>query len=932
MRWWRGSLQAVGLGTQFATVVFMNLETSLMHTGSSAAGASAVITPALIALGAAPRTKQEAIRAAGALLVQAGCVDAAYVDSLLAREQEANTYLGSGVAIPHGQAAMRHLIRRTGVAVLQVPQGVQWGETSSAKVRLVLAIAADSQEHLALLRRLTRLLQDDVTIEHLSTTGDVSAILAAFEQPIEPSGAVQAQALDFEQGFDFKLDYPNGLHARPAQRWVQALAPFSAQVRVRLDTEVADARRLMALLQLGAGAGAKLRVSAQGADAVQALAALQATMLSLSAAEAAEAHAATIARAVASVSGSSTSTLSPCWQPISTTARCLRGVGASPGLAVGIVQRVGAAAEMLDAHVADTPESSLGAAADALHTALECARAQLLELAAQTDARLGVGKESIKGQSKGDIFRAQAQLLADAALLESSCALISQGHGVAWSWQCSVRDAANKLAAVDNPVLAARAADLRDVGARVLAVLQQGGANATVEPIPRTGQWADFGQVERVEAAAGLRPVIVALDLAPSDTAALDVAHTAALCTAQGGPSAHTAILARTLGLPAVVAVGEGLLELPEGERLIIDGDAGCVYFHLSDADIDSAQAAIVAASVAAQALQTLARENATTACGTRVEVAANLTRADQVEAALAAGAQGVGLMRTEFLYLEREHAPSEQEQYTAYRNMLQALAGKPLIVRTLDIGGDKRVPYLGLPKEENPFLGVRGTRLLLRRADLLHTQLRAIYRAARDAQCGAAQLSIMFPMITSVEEITAVKAACERVRCELQAESAVNVPPSPPVPELPLGIMVEVPAAAVMADQLAMHVDFFSIGTNDLTQYVLAMDRQHPELAAQADSLHPAVLRMVAQTVQGAAAATAAGHPCWVGVCGGMAGDALGASILVGLGVKELSMSPRDIARVKATLRGRSLEQLQTLANNALRCADATCVRELVG
>ena len=299
----------------------------------------------------------------------------------------------------------------------------------------------------------------------------------------------------------------------------------------------------------------------------------------------------------------------------------------------------------------------------------------------------------------------------------------------------------------------------------------------------------------------------------------------------------------------------------------------------------------------------------ATTTDGVPIEVAANVNRPDQVPMALAEGAEGVGLMRTEFLFLESGATPSEDEQLATYRGMIEALEDRPLIIRALDIGGDKQVAHLHLPREENPFLGVRGARLLLRRQDLLLPQLRAIYRAA--GQGG--NVSIMFPMVTSVAEIIRLREICEEVRV------AVNGP------ALPIGIMIEVPAAAIQADSLAAHCDFFSIGTNDLTQYTLAIDRQNPELAAEADSLHPAVLRLIAQTVQGARA-----HGRWVGVCGGIAGDALGAALLAGLGVSELSMTPRDIPAVKAKLRGVAFSALKALAEQALEAASAAEVRAL--
>jgi phosphocarrier protein FPr len=278
---------------------------------------------------------------------------------------------------------------------------------------------------------------------------------------------------------------------------------------------------------------------------------------------------------------------------------------------------------------------------------------------------------------------------------------------------------------------------------------------------------------------------------------------------------------------------------------------------------------------------------------------------------ALEQGAEGVGLMRTEFLFLERGSTPSEDEQYATYRAMASALDGRPLIVRALDIGGDKQVAHLELPHEDNPFLGVRGARLLLRRPDLLEPQLRALYRAAKDG----ARLSIMFPMITSVPELIALRAICERLRIGLEA------------PEVPIGIMIEVPAAAAQSDVLARHADFFSIGTNDLTQYVLAIDRQNPELAVEADSLHPAVLRAIRATVDGART-----HGRWVGVCGGLAGDPFGAMLLAGLGVDELSMTPNDIPAVKARLRSTRLADLQALAGKALDCETTEQVRALEG
>jgi phosphoenolpyruvate-protein phosphotransferase len=360
-----------------------------------------------------------------------------------------------------------------------------------------------------------------------------------------------------------------------------------------------------------------------------------------------------------------------------------------------------------------------------------------------------------------------------------------------------------------------------------------------------------------------------------------------------------------------LVAAGDAVLDVAEGATAILDGVGGRLWLEPNATAIVSAHERIKA-EAARRALESEDRAApAVTTDGQRIEIAANVNTPDQATLALELGAESVGLMRTEFLFLERSSAPNEDEQTEIYARMLDALGGRPLIVRALDIGGDKQVAYLNLPHEANPFLGLRGARLLLRRPDLMEPQLRALYRAAKRG----GKLSIMFPMITSLQEIVVLRAACERIRAELAA------------PNVPLGVMVEVPSAAILADLLAPHVDFFSIGTNDLTQYTLAIDRQHPDLAVEADSLHPAVLRLVAATVKGAAA-----HGRWVGVCGGLAGDPFGACLLAGLGVNELSMAPRDVPTVKARLRSASFADLQRLAAEALACDTADRVRALDG
>ncbi|WP_186237875.1 phosphoenolpyruvate--protein phosphotransferase [Burkholderia gladioli] len=839
---------------------------------------SSLLTAGQVRLAARAASRHDAIDQAGALLVEAGVIEPAYVASLHGREQVSNTYLGHGVAIPHGLQEDRHLIRRTGVAVLQLPEGVEWRDGERA--RLVVAIAAQSDQHIVLLQRLTRLIGDPARLAQLLATRDPLAIVNVLDgdagaAPAAGSAAiVHATPADYAERVELVLDYPHGLHARPASAWVASAKRFQAALRVRHGDSAADPKNLVSLLQLGATANAELVLSAQGVDAAEALAALKRTIEALSAEEHARADAAKLRRQQAQPA---------LWTPRD-PATVIEGVGAGPGFVAGPVRLMRSRTLQIEDR-ADDPLD----AATRLEAALASTARELEALARETGARLG--------EAEGAIFAAQRELLDDAALLDETARRVVDGHGLAWSWHRATEQQAAKLAALPDPLLAARAADLRDVARRVLGHL----GDADVE---------GSADVSGDGAGQGAPAILIAEDLTPSDTAQLDPAVTLGFCTVAGGPTSHTAILARTMGVPAAVACGAALLALRDGEHVVLDGNAGRLYAGVSAADREraaEAQRRFVEAQHRAAANRALP---AATLDGHVLEIGANITRPAQVKAAIENGADGVGLMRTEFLFLERHDAPDEEEQYACYRQMVEASGGRHLIIRTLDIGGDKQVPYLNLPHESNPFLGVRGLRLCLRRPELFVPQLRALYRAAMHGP-----LWIMFPMVSTLDEARQAIALAETVRAELDA------------PKVPLGIMVETPSAAALADHFAELVDFFSIGTNDLTQYVLAIDREHPELARMAESLHPAVLRMIAQTVDGARR-----HRKWVGVCGGLAGEPLGAAILAGLGVDELSMSVRDIPAVKTRLRASRLDALRALARRALDAADVDAVRALDG
>jgi len=818
------------------------------------------LLPEQICLAGTPQTKADAITQVGELLVESGCIEPGYVASMFHREQVANTFLGSGIAIPHGMPQDRALIKRTGIAILQVPAGVSWNEGETA--HLIVGIAASSGEHIDVLRRLTRVLADEEQVTHLIHTTEVDDIIAALTGQ-RPERA-PASAADYALVFSLSLPNPSGLHARPAANFVNLAKQFRANVRVRHNQQAVDGKSLLALLQLGARQGTLLHVSAEGEDAADALKALQAAM---------EAGLGDEPEAVSAPAPIRLEAHE--WAPKEVKAT-IAGISAASGLAIGVVRQHHTQLFTVEDSVAAEPTVE----AARLSAALEAARAELRELYEEVKGRFGL--------SKAAIFLAHEEFLNDASLIEETTATIAEGHTAAWAWHKHIQQRVTQVEKLDDPVLASRAVDLSDVGQRVLRHLLGVAAERPVTPDTPV--------------------ILIADDLRPSDTAALNTEVILGFCTAGGGPTSHTAIIAKSLGIPALVAAGEIILGIPNGTACILDGYTGRLYLEPSPPDVLAAREVQNTLQIAQAAANTTRLEPAITLDGHRVEVAANINRAAEAPQAIESGAEAVGLMRTEFLFLESDHAPSEEEQFEAYRDMVQALEGRPLIIRTLDIGGDKEVPYLNLPREDNSFLGIRGIRLCLARPDLFVPQLRAIYRAA-----AFGPIKIMFPMIATLDDFQNARAVAEQVRQELNA------------PLVDLGIMVEVPSAALLAEHLAPEVAFFSVGTNDLTQYTLAMDRLHPQLAKQADGLHPTVLRLISMTV---AAAQRAGK--WVGVCGGLAGDPKGALILVGLGVKELSVARPSIPAIKAVLRQHTLAELQALAQKALACATAAEVRAL--
>ncbi|BAV77064.1 PTS family porter, glucose-specific EI/HPr/EIIA component [Pseudomonas chlororaphis subsp. aurantiaca] len=651
------------------------------------------------------------------------------------------------------------------------------------------------------------------------------------------------------------LPNPNGLHARPAAVFAQAAKGFKASICLHKQQASANAKSLVAIMALQTAQGDALQVSAAGEDAEAAIKAL------------AELLASGCGEAVSAVIA--TEPVAPVAAP---SGKLLRGVCASTGSAFGQVVQV-----------AEQKLEIVEFAAD------QAAQRELLERAlAQATEALQVLRDKAASTAQGEIFKAHQELLEDPSLLEQAHVLIADGKSAAFAWNSATEATAELFKGLGNPLLAERALDLMDVGQRVLKLLL--GVQDSAWALPE-------------------QAILIAEQLTPSQTAGLDTRKVLGFATVGGGATSHVAILARALGLPAVCGLPVQVLALASGTPVLLDADQGELHLDPQLAVIEQLQARRQQLQQRQRQELEQAAQAAVTRDGHHVEVTANVASLAEAEQAMDLGGEGVGLLRSEFLYQDRGVAPSHEEQAATYSAIARALGPeRNLVVRTLDVGGDKPLAYVPMEPEANPFLGMRGIRLCLERPQLLREQFRAILASA-----GLARLHIMLPMVTQLAELRQARQMLEDEALALGLK------------ELPkLGIMIEVPSAALLADLFAPEVDFFSIGTNDLTQYTLAMDRDHPRLASQADSFHPAVLRLIASTVKAAHA-----HGKWVGVCGALASETLAVPLLLGLGVDELSVSVPLIPAIKARVREVELSQCQALAGRILGLESAEQVRD---
>ena len=661
---------------------------------------------------------------------------------------------------------------------------------------------------------------------------------------------------------DIRLPNRQGLHARPAAVVAAAAKAFRADIRLLRGADAANAKSVTSILLLATNPNDAIRVSATGPDAAAAVSAL-AELLACGSGE----SQASGESAVPAAGPVPAAVAAPAIPAAPTDPRKLAGVSASPGVALGKVAQVRRTAISVE-------EQGAGLERERAHLDAALTRARQ-QISAQQAANSGAASR---------ILDAHLELLADPELIDLAVAGLAGGRSAGFAWREAYSRYAARLEALASALLRERAGDVRDVGGRVLGLL----AGVTTAPL---------------EFAPG--SILIADELTPSETASLDAGRVLGLCTTGGGPTSHAAILARALGLPAVCGVDRAALELEDGTAVLLDGTGGTLLKNPDETEVAAARAVMGRLAAQRHSERAAASEPAATTDGHRIEIAANIGTAEEAVAAVAHGAEAVGLLRSELLFLDRDTAPEEREQAEVYRAVAAVLGrGRRLVIRTLDVGGDKPLAYLPLPAEQNPFLGLRGIRVSLERPDLLRSQLRAILAAA-----ALSDVHVMFPMIATLDELRAAR----RILAEEQAGGA----------SVRVGVMIEVPSAALTAEHLAREVDFFSIGTNDLTQYTLAMDRGHPRLAALADALHPAVLKLISLTVEAAHR-----HGKWVGVCGGMAAEPLAVPVLLGIGVDELSVPVPAIAAVKALVRRLSLRHCRDLAREVAGLSTAGEVR----
>ncbi|MBK23190.1 MAG: phosphoenolpyruvate--protein phosphotransferase [Halobacteriovorax sp.] len=662
----------------------------------------------------------------------------------------------------------------------------------------------------------------------------------------------------------FFVRMPSGMHARPAAKLAEIGKKFSSSIEIIKGNKSAPISSIISVLGLEIAKDDEIIILAIGSDCQQAVKEVLSTLVKIEEDE------------LESFNKDSKPTQTKKLLEVKSDERTLVGTSASDGVVIGVISKLGKL---------DLTYSEKGEDPDAERLILENAIIDATNELNIIENKLSLNEHDA---GKAAIFSAHIEMLQDPELLEESVKQINSGYSAAHAWDKTIKHRAQRLEGLKNELIAGRANDLRDIGGRVLKKI--------------------LG-IEEENGVQGENVILVAEDLTPSDTIKLDRSKVLGFCTTSGGATSHVAILARSMGIPAIAGIENRVLDLKDGEEVILDGEHGALYLSPTSEEKENVLKRQEALRIKKEDALEHSMELAQTKDGHRIEVVANISGVSDALKAVEVGGEGVGLLRTEFLFLDRDHAPTEEEQHEIYQGIADALGDRPLIIRTLDIGGDKALNYMPMPEEENPFLGVRGIRLCFQKEEIFREQLRAILKVK-----SSKPIHIMFPMIGQMFELIKAKKILEEERLNLNA----------PIPKV--GMMIEVPSAAVMAEQFAKEVDFFSIGTNDLTQYTMAMDRGHNELAKQVDGLHPAVLNLIAMTADAAHR-----HGKWVGVCGGIASETKAIPVLLSLGVDELSLSIPNIPMIKASIRELKISECKNMRQQFLSAKSGKEVREIV-
>jgi phosphocarrier protein FPr/phosphocarrier protein len=659
------------------------------------------------------------------------------------------------------------------------------------------------------------------------------------------------------------LNLPHGIHARPAGNIAQLVRSFDSDITINANGVSARANSVVSLMSLNAKFGDELEIIANGADAKEALSSL--IYLIKSGLKEDEAG---------TDSGTDKNESKPAIKKTEKNPNYIYGVSASNGYAI-------APAYIVNEDEGDFTETG---------TNYNEERSKLDKAIKTVSNNLQNNAALFGGPAKA-IALAHIEILQDPEIIATADKFLKDGVSAPAAWKKSSRQQEDIFKLSKSARIQERASDLRDLERQIIQSI--------------CGKTVQKSQVPD-----GKDIILIAEDLLPSQFLALNHKNIKAICTQFGGPTSHVGILAASFGIPMLVAIGEQLSGINNEQLIIVNADSGFVIPSPTQNEIEAAHSTI-ATNIKNSVLQA---KNAQIDClmadGTRIEIFANLASTEEATKAIENGAEGCGLLRTEFLFMDRETAPNEVEQMQALSSIAKSLDGKPLIVRTLDIGGDKPISYLPFPHEENPALGMRGIRYQLENIELLKTQIRAILKSVPANQC-----RIMLPMIIDIEEFLAARKVIDDIANECTINSKISV-----------GIMVETPSAALMASNLAREADFLSVGSNDLTQYTLAIDRGNPQLAARADSLHPAVLNLIANAAAGAKL-----HDKWIGVCGGIASIPLAIPILLGLGITELSVPVSMIRQIKSRVRELNMQDCVAMAQLALKASTAAEVRQIL-